>query len=442
MKLTRRQFIGSSIALVGSTMIPQWSFANFPTNEASYRALVCISLGGGADSFNMIVPTDASSYAQYVKRRGNLALSQDQLLPLKLKDGKGRSYAFHQGLRELRKICDIGEATVVTNVGPQTAPHTAFNKNFQETLSHREFISRWHKGAIDDRAQSGWAGRVADLFTGSPYQGSAPTNISMAGLNLMQQGSRALTVNLQSNPYRQSPLGYSETDFSYISEQLALELANCRQPNRLHHSITSMEDKREQSERFIRECIADTVQIETRFESDPFSTDLKQVAQLIAARDKLGTRRQIFFVQLDGWDHHHNLLEGQNTMLPILSRGLSSFREAMIEQGVFDHVTTFTQSEFGRSLESSGTGSDHGWAGHQFVMGGGLQANQIFGEYPDLACDNPLDIGGGCYKPTTSMDEFLAELVLWLGVPAENLPYVLPDFSFKSQTGQSLGILA
>lgn len=442
MKLTRRQFIGSSFALAGSAMMPKWTFANSPSSDEPYRALVCISLGGGADSFNMLVPSNTYSYAQYVKRRGNLALPQDQLLPLKLRDGKGYSYALHQGLRELQDICNMGEATVVANVGPRTFPHTAFNKDAQETLSHREFISRWHMGSVDDSAQSGWAGRVADLFTGSHFQGMAPTNISMAGLNLMQLGSRALTANFQTNPYRQTPLGYSGTDFSYISEQLATHLINCRQSSRVQYNTNIMADKLEQSERFIRECIANTQEIKTRFESDPFSTDLKQVTQLIAARNKLGSRRQIFLVQLDGWDHHHNLLKGQNTMLPILSRGLSAFREALIEQDIFDHVTTFTQSEFGRSLESSGTGSDHGWAGHQFVMGGGVRGNQIFGEYPDLACDNPLDIGGGCYKPTTSMDEYLAELVLWLGVPATSLPYVLPNFSGINNSGQLQGILA
>ena len=427
--LTRRQFMQSSCALAGSAVLSKSALSNVPAGESTYRALVCIVLGGGADSFNMLVPASSSSYSHYLKRRGSLALAQDQLLPLKPGDGGGRSYALHHGLRELGALCDRGEATLVANVGPQGSPGSAVGKGLLQTLSHSELISRWHFGTIDHRLQSGWAGRVADLFVGSRFQGGVPTNISLSGRNVLQLGARSLAANLQTNPYRQAPGGYAGIDFSYLNEQLAARAINCRRSGPAHHGTNLLAQSEEQSGRLIRECIAGTPEMTTRFDRDLFSADLKQVAQLIAVRDRLGSRRQIFFVHFDGWDHHHNLLECQESLLPILSRGLAAFREALIEQDVFDDVTTFTLSEFGRSLESNGNGSDHGWGGHQIVMGGGVLGSRLYGEYPDLAHGNPLDMGGGCYMPTTSMDEYLAELVLWLGVPMADLSYVLPDFA-------------
>ena len=114
-------------------------------------------------------------------------------------------------------------------------------------------------------------------------------------------------------------------------------------------------------------------------------------------------------------------------MLPVISGGLQEFRDALIELGVFDDVTTFTISDFGRTLTSNGRGSDHGWGGHQIVMGGAVNGGQIVGDYPLLQAASPLDVGRGIYAPTTSVDEYFAELALWFGVPAADLERVLPN---------------
>ena len=163
------------------------------------------------------------------------------------------------------------------------------------------------------------------------------------------------------------------------------------------------------------------------FRPDPYSQSLRQIARVIAARDALGACRQTFFVQVGGWDHHDEVLDNQANMLPAISRGLKEFRDALIEIGVYNDVTTFTTSDFGRTLTSNGKGSDHGWGGHHLVMGGSVTGAQLIGTYPLLSMNSPLDVGRGIYIPTTSVDEYFAELALWFGVAATDLDGVLPN---------------
>ena len=133
------------------------------------------------------------------------------------------------------------------------------------------------------------------------------------------------------------------------------------------------------------------------------------------------------------------MLENQANMLPGISAGLSEFHAALVEMNMLDAVTTFSISDFGRTLTSNGRGSDHGWGGHNIVMGGSVNGSQIYGQYPDLTPDNPLDVGRGRYLPTTSVDEFYAELALWYGVTPGDLSLVLPNIGrFYDPTSSSL----
>jgi uncharacterized protein (DUF1501 family) len=109
-----------------------------------------------------------------------------------------------------------------------------------------------------------------------------------------------------------------------------------------------------------------------------------------------------------------------------------------------NNVTLFTASDFGRTLTSNGEGSDHAWGGNQEVVGGAVAGRKIYGQYPVLYEDNPLDVGRGRLIPTTSVDLYFAELALWLGVPKSSLPLVLPNierFYSLSSTESPLGFL-
>lgn len=446
--LTRRQFLKSGCTITaasGAVALFGDARAEVSAGAPQYRALVCISLGGGADSFNMLVPTDAQAHRNYVKRRGALALNHNELLSLRNGDCEGRCYALHHGMREIQELYTAGEIALLANAGPLQGPVGRLGSVRTPDLSHSGLIARWHHGSADQRLRTGWAGRVADVLGNSSWQNQLPTNISMSGRNVMQLGGCSVAANLQSSPYQQCLGLPAGVDFSYFNQQLAERAIGAGRPWGARHKTRLLEKVETECRLVVEDAVADTNEFRTDFASDSFSADLERVARIIAVRSRLGARRQIFFIQFDGWDQHHQLLKNQAVLLPMLSRGLAAFRDALIEHDAFDDVTTFTTSEFGRSLESNHSGSDHGWGGHHIVMGGGVQGGRIFGDYPDLANGGPLDIGGGSFVPTTSMDEYLAEMVLWLGTPVSDMPYVLPDVSkFWSVSSRTppLGILA
>ncbi|MEM7333448.1 MAG: DUF1501 domain-containing protein, partial [Chloroflexota bacterium] len=165
----------------------------------------------------------------------------------------------------------------------------------------------------------------------------------------------------------------------------------------------------------------------TPFDDNDFSNNLAMIARSISARQAMGFKRQTYFVLFGGWDHHDEVLDNQMAMLSVVSKGLKSFQDALIELGVYDNVTTFTASDFGRTLTSNGQGSDHAWGGNHMVMGGAVNGNKLYGEYPALYEDNPLDTGRGRLIPTTSCDEYFGEMALWFGVDPSELSTVFPN---------------
>jgi len=148
---------------------------------------------------------------------------------------------------------------------------------------------------------------------------------------------------------------------------------------------------------------------------------------MIAARGALSQNRQIFYVQHGGYDFHDDLVNSQNGKLKELADAMAAFYQATVEIGAANDVTTFPASDFGRALQSNGRGSDHGWGGHHFIMGGSVLGNRVYGQFPTVALGGPEDAGQGRLIPTTSVDEYAATLARWFGVPDSNLGTVLPN---------------
>jgi uncharacterized protein (DUF1501 family) len=166
-------------------------------------------------------------------------------------------------------------------------------------------------------------------------------------------------------------------------------------------------------------------------------------AYTIAAHEALNMKRQIFFIDFGGWDHHDEVLNAQNEMFYDLDTALGEFSAALDELGLADQVTTFTISEFGRTLTSNGNGTDHAWGGNVMVMGGQVKGKNIYGEYPDLALNNPIEVGNGVLIPQLSADTYFAELALWLGVNPSDLPTIFPALTnfYQPGTGAPVGFL-
>lgn len=182
--------------------------------------------------------------------------------------------------------------------------------------------------------------------------------------------------------------------------------------------------------------------LQTQFPNTGLGTELAQVARLIQVRNELGMRRQIFFASLGGFDTHSNQLPDQQSLYTQLSQAMAAFYNATVELGVAAQVTTFTESEFGRTFQpSAGNGSDHAWGSHHLVMGGAVRGGNLYGTFPALALQGPDDSGNrGNWIPTTSLDQCGATLANWFGVPGTEMPIVFPNLAnFTTQNVRFLG---
>ena len=192
----------------------------------------------------------------------------------------------------------------------------------------------------------------------------------------------------------------------------------------------------------------------------PFPTtnirqQLKQVARIIKKRTDLSVNRQVFFVQIGGFDTHGDQIPGQNTLFIQLSQAMRSFYDEMVVQGIGDKVTQFTMADFSRTLSPTGTGaavgSDHAWANHHLVVGGGLTAADFYGmnttngtPFPTLTTNGPDDADSGTgargrWIPTTSVEQYAATLARWYGLPDANLINVFPKIG--NFTNTNLGFM-
>jgi uncharacterized protein (DUF1501 family) len=440
--LTRRRFLYHGCAASAATMtagatVLQLAGARRAAAQAAggYRALVCILLAGGNDSFNMLIPDDSESYAGYADLRTDLALPRESALPLPGSDALGRRYALHPGMPELQQRFARGEAAFVNNVGTLLAPvdfNAIASGSWPRPLglfSHADQIEQWQTAVSDARIAEGWGGRLADLFPDAGSANGIAMNISLSGNNVFQGGASVAPYAVTTDDAGAVALaGYDDDtpggDFTRAVVDQLLAAPQAALLRRAYRNTLAGAIEAQQS---FSAALAGAPPLATPFADDAFSLALRQVARIVSIRETLGASRQTFFITVGGWDHHDDVLENQAAMLPMIDTGLGAFRNALLELGVFDRVTTFTTSDFGRTLTSNGKGSDHGWGGHQLVMGGAVNGGAFYGEYPDIYPGNPLDVGRGSFVPTLSVDQYFAELALWFGVAPGDLATVLPN---------------
>ena len=452
--LNRRQFLGqASCAAVGSSslfstllnlrmtgsaaaeaLLPSHSASLLAPND-DYKALVCIFLAGGNDSFNMLVPRDNSHYNEYAAIRADLALPQGDLLPITQVNGDGREYGIHPSMPEVAQLFNNGRLIFVPNVGTLVEPTTKAGiesglANLPLGLySHSDQIMHWQTSVPDKRTGFGWGGRTADLLHAVNDDDTISMNISLAGTNLFQTGTNITEYSIV--PWGDGAIqvyGHDDIWWSrHVLQNAAIEsMLDLAYQNLFEQTFADSTRSAIDGSNLFASAIANVSPFVTQFAENELSESLAMVAKTIAARQTLGFRRQTFFVMFGGWDHHDEVLDSQMAMLSVVSKAMKEFDDAMTELGIQNQVTTFTASDFGRTLTSNGQGSDHAWGGNHMVMGG-VNGRKIYGDYPSLYEDNPLDTGRGRLIPTTSCDEYFAELALWFGVTPGELTTVFPN---------------
>ncbi|MGB1252759.1 MAG: DUF1501 domain-containing protein [Candidatus Promineifilaceae bacterium] len=445
-KISRRQFLGeASCASVGSASLFSTLLNMRMANAAAsfepqddYKALVCIFLAGGNDSFNMLVPTSSGEYATYQTTRADLALAQGSILPLNGTTNDGRTFGVHPSMPEVQKLYNDGDLAFVANVGTLVEPTTkdSYESGIAKLpvglFSHIDQIAHWQTSVPDKRIGFGWGGRTADLLKSLNSNQNISMNISLSGTNTFQAGRSVVEYAIESQG--NGSIGIKGFDrpieTTEVLKKAAIEsMLDIEYQNLFEQTFSNTTRSAINNHSQFSTAIAGVAPFATQFSANQVSQSLQMVAKTIAARQALGFKRQTFFVMFGGWDHHDEVLNNQLAMLSVLSKGLSEFNASLKELGVSDKVTTFTASDFGRTLTSNGQGSDHAWGGNHMVMGGAVQGRKIYGNYPDLFIDNPLDVGRGSLIPTVSCDEYFAELALWFGVNSADLDTVFPNIN-------------
>ena len=455
--LSRRRFIGAaSCAAVGATGLlsslaslrligAAASAGNGPQLPAAaaaigsdYKALVCLFLQGGNDANNLIVPSDATGYAAYAAARSNLALPQTGLLPISPRTSDGRAFALHAAVPELQGLFASGKAALLGNVGtlvyPTTkAQYTAGSVPLPPQLfSHNDQQVQWQNSVPDKPTPTGWGGRIADLVNSFNSNNQISMSISLAGTNYFQVGSQVTQYAVTTS----GAVTFSGTTGGNnpIRYQAQKDLFAAAPPNLFDAAFAGISGSAIANADFLTTSLAGERAIATVFPSTTASNQLKMVARLIAASPNLGLKRQVFFVQLGGWDTHASQINTSDPakdthalLLAQISQAVKAFYDATIELGVSNQVTLFTASDFGRTYRSNGDGSDHGWGNHQFIVGGAVKGGDIYGRIPTLTINGPDDTGLGRWIPTTSVDEYAATLASWFGVSSTDLPIVLPN---------------
>jgi uncharacterized protein (DUF1501 family) len=420
-----------------------------------YKALVCVFLYGGNDHGNTVIPSDATNYALYNKIRGPVALARNSLTATALSPRTPQTltdnlqFALAPELTALKALWDSGQCAVQLNVGPLVVPTTLAqyrsadrktNPLPPKLFSHNDQQSVWQSLGAEGTT-IGWGGRLGDLALSSNTTSSL-TCISAAGNAVFVSGDTVL-------PYQISPNGVApiySTIYDFFGTSMATTmktLVTQKSSNTLENEFARV-TQRALDLQFLVANALKPVNIATPFNIDGQPNGLADqmaiVAKLIAARGALGSKRQVFFVSIGGFDNHDNLLKDHGPLMAKVNEAIGQFYKATVELGVQNNVTTFTASDFGRTLAANSDGSDHGWGGHHFMVGGAVKGGQFYGTAPRVSITSDDQVGEGRLLPSTSVDQYAATLARWFGVSDSEMPTVLPRIgNFASS---NLGFMA
>lgn len=414
-----------------------------------YKALVCIFLYGGNDYANTLPPYDQASYAAYAAARQNIALNREALAATVLTPTNGlggRQYALAPNLSPLLPIFNAGKLAPVLNLGTLVQPTTKTQYQQQSVrlppklFSHNDQQS-YFQASNPEGATSGWGGRIGDVFQNGNGAASL-TCINASGNAVYLTGRSALQYSIGTG----GPISLLNNSSSLFGSQTVASTLRQLMTGGSGHMFATEHAK-------VSKRALDTyAQVTSALASAPpanfplfpggnLSDQLRMVARMISVSQELGAKRQVFFVSQGGHDLHDNLVAAHPTLMTALGNAMRAFYDTTVQLGVSDRVTTFTGSDFGRTLLSNDDGSDHGWGSMHFVMGGAVNGRRIYGTPPAIGNGTADDVGQGRLLPTTSVDQYAATLASWFGVPTGELATVLPNIGNYNPSSWNLGFV-
>jgi uncharacterized protein (DUF1501 family) len=465
---TRRAFLrrAGHLAIAGTAMPFALNLAAIGDAAAlgapsgDYKALVCVFLFGGNDYANTLVNFDTASYTKYSTIRGAIALPSDAALALTelrptaaLPDG--RKYALNPKMTKLAALFDGGKMAVQLNVGPLVKPLTRaqYNggnrKDFPvppKLFSHNDQQSVWQSSSPEG-STIGWGGNLGDTVLSGQATGSLFTCISVSGNAVFLSGDTAQQYQVGTGGAVRINSVSAAAGNVYGSSAVKAAMQQLAQQER-GHTLEKEYNKVTARATSAEGTVTAAIQPDDLNANFPagnnLADQLKMVARLIRGHDALGVKRQVFFVSMGGFDLHDDLDTKQGGLMERVSDAMAAFQEQMRLLNLDDKVTSFTASDFGRTLSSNGNGSDHGWGSHHFVVGGAVKGKALYGTAPPVsvgntaADDDQWHVGQGRLLPTTSVDQYAATLARWFGVPDAELDGILPNLkNFNNVTAPS-----
>ena len=417
---------------------------------SDYKAMVCIFLFGGCDQANTLPPYDAANFNIYQSLRSTIAYNREALAATVLRPNValagGNQYALAPAMAPLLPVFDAGRMAVMLNVGALIQPTTKAQYSARSVplppklFSHNDQQSFWQSSSPEG-ARSGWGGRMGDLLQSG--NGSATlTCINASGNAVYLSGQSAVQYSVGSA----GPVALNNNSsnlFSSAAANTALRsMIVAPQTRLLENEYTRLTKRSLDTYSQVSVALGGGPAITTPFPTgNSLADQLRIVARLISVSQELGAKRQVFFVSLGGFDLHDNLVGTQPVLLGRVADAMRAFYDATVELGVASRVTSFTASDFGRTLVNNVGGSDHGWGSNHFVMGGAVNGGRFYGAPPVLANNGPDDVGQGRLLPTTSVDQYAATLANWFGITAGNMGTVLPSIGNYSAAARNLGFI-
>ncbi len=440
MSFSRRNFLKHSLcAGLGATSAASLfqhltlsAAAAAPAMQANdFKALVCVFLFGGNDGDNTIIPYSQNDYNAYAAARTILALPRTDLLPITPMTSDGRAFALHPSLPELQSWFAQKKLAIVANVGPLLAPTTRTQYQQKsvplppQLFSHSDQQTHWQTAWPEEIPKTGWGGRLADVINALNTNPQIAMSISLNGTNMFQTSNQVFPQLISSDGTVK--LWYYNEAADYAGTNLTKAFLQQTHSNVFEKAYQGTFKSAIENERRLSAALEKAPSTTTVFPDNRLAKQLAMIAKLISVRAELGLRRQVFFCSLDGFDTHGDQLTAHSTLLRQVSQSLDAFYKTTVELGVANNVTAFTATDFGRTYKSNGKGSDHGWGGYQFVLGGAVKGGDVYGKIPVLQVNGPDDTSDGRWIPTIATEEYAATLATWLGLNAGDLPTVFPN---------------